>query len=212
MRFYSPPLVPDSEEARDWAREELSKGVYSSAPSFWEWVQEKILGFISEIIARGSGLESAFLPLTVLAVIAGIAVLALAYRGPVRRRRARAPEPGGVWHADDARTASELRAAAQTAASAGDFARAVIEQFRAIVRTLEERELIEATQGMTALEVAREVAAHFPSSRESLEAGAEVFNESLYGRGRANEADYLDLRELESRLREPERTEVPAKR
>ena len=77
-------------------------------------------------------------------------------RGGRRRRRGRLPRgragavsrrpaarTGACWRTTTTRTAAEIRAAADAAAAAGDWTTAVLERFRAIVRGLEERAVLD---------------------------------------------------------------------
>src|SRR5699024_867864 len=107
---------------------------------------------------------------------------------------------------------AQLREAADSAATGGDFTLAVIEQFRATVRALEERGLLETTRGMTAMEVAGTAARVFPQRSEPLHRGARSFNEALYGNQPATHAQYIVLRDLERDLQDaqPARAMEPA--
>jgi len=211
MPAFAPPLVPDSDEAAEWAREELSRSVYSTGPSFWEWLWAKFLELLEKITSLGSGLGPAFVPLIILTLVAAVIILALTLSGPIRRRAA-AGAPGAMWQDDDARSAAQLREAADSAATGGDFTLAVIEQFRATVRALEERGLLETTRGMTAMEVAGTAARVFPQRSEPLHRGARSFNEALYGNQPATHAQYIVLRDLERDLQDaqPARAMEPA--
>ena len=212
MPAFAPPLVPDSDEAAEWAREELSRSVYSTGPSFWEWLWAKFLELLEKITSLGSGLGPAFVPLIILTLVAAVIILALTLSGPIRRRRAAAGAPGAMWQDDDARSAAQLREADDSAATGGDFTLAVIEQFRATVRALEERGLLETTRGMTAMEVAGTAARVFPQRSEPLHRGARSFNEALYGNQPATHAQYIVLRDLERDLQDaqPARAMEPA--
>ena len=53
---------------------------------------------------------------------------------------------------DDKRDASMLTLSANKAAAAGDWVSAVVDRFRAIIRSLDERALLEDYPGMTAQE------------------------------------------------------------
>jgi len=194
----TPPLLPDSEEAREWAREELSRSVYSTAPSLWERLREWLADLLETLAGYGGGLDVAFLPV-VIVLVGAAAILFAALYGNSRRRGALAPA-GAVWAGDDRRSAAELRAAAGAARDAGDYARAAVEMFRAIVRAAEERGEVEASAGMTAVEVARALAAQFPDHHPGLQAAAGVFNEAMYGRGHAEPADVEHLTHLDAAL------------
>lgn len=200
MPALSPPLVPDSEEAREWLQEELSREVYSQSPSFWEWLLSKIEQLIHNITSYGNGLEAVFLPLVILALVAGIIILAFIYGRPARRSRGADPVVGGVWQEDDTRTAEALQQSAAQAAAAGDYTLAVIEQFRATVRGLEEQGAIETTAGMTASEVAQIISVVQPGVRDLARHAAARFNGSLYGALVASETDYTVMLEFDSAL------------
>lgn len=198
----TPPLTPESDEAQRWLEEELLKGVYSEQRSFWAWLWEKISEFLERVFAQADGIQGVFLPLLILAVTGGIITLAFIYGRSVRRPRSRRATPTGMWQAEDHRSADDLRQAARQAASASDYSLAVIEQFRAIVRSVEQRGVIEPTDGMTALEVARDIARGFPDHAPEIQNGATLFNSALYGTGRARASDYESLVHLELHLSE----------
>ena len=84
----------------------------------------------------------------------------------------------------DERDSTELASAADTAAAQGDYATAVIERFRAIIRSLDERGVIEEYPGMTALEsVALTAQALGPTGLVSrLGQAAELFDAVRYGK------------------------------
>lgn len=206
MTPFSPPLVPDSEEAREWLLEELGREVYSEAPSFWEWLLEQINRIIQRITEYGDGFDAVFLPLVVLALVAGVIILAFLYGGPVRRRRRVAPPPeDGIWESGDARTAEILRQSAARAAAAGDYSLAVIEQFRATARTLEEHGSIETTAGMTAGEVGHRIATAVPAAHGAAGPAAGRFNNARYGAIRASAADYEAMLDFDSAATTPRR-------
>lgn len=202
MPALSPPLVPDSEDAREWLLEELSREPYSQSPSFWEWLWSQIERIIQAITSYGNGLEAVFLPLVVVALVAGIIILAFLYGPPARRGRRVETAAGGMWQEGDARTASALQQSASRAAAAGDYSLAVIELFRASVRGLEERGTIETTAGMTATEVAQIISGTLPGARDLADLAATTFNGARYGALAASEADYRVMREFDSALTE----------
>jgi hypothetical protein len=97
-------------------------------------------------------------------------------------------------------TAAEHRDAADTAAADGRWQDAVRERFRAIVRSLEERGLVDDLPGRTAQEVADAAAAALPSVAHALYAGARLFDDISYG-SRAATADHdRRLRELDHQV------------
>src|SRR5690625_4054296 len=184
MPAFSPPLLPDADDARQWASDELSRRVYHDDPSLLEWLWEKFLELLDRIISAGSGLDSAFVPLMILAVIAAVVVLAIMLAGPLQRSTRHAPGAGAVIAEDDARSAADMREAAQRALRAGDYPLAAIEQFRAIVRRLSDRAILDVAAGMTASEVAAFASEPFPDLSGELAQAARVFNRALYGEDR----------------------------
>lgn len=200
MHTLATPLLPDSDEAREWAHEELSRGVYGTEVSWWELLWEAIRGLLARIADATSGLGPVFLPLIILSLVVAAIILAVVLGGSHRQNRRRTPAGVGLWEEDDHRTAAQLRDAARVAASAGDFRLAVVEQFRALVRELEERSLLDATAGMTAWEVARLATGIFPRETDELLRAAELFNSVLYGESVAAGPDFHRLLDLDSRL------------
>jgi hypothetical protein len=89
-------------------------------------------------------------------------------------------------------TAAEHRLAAEAAAAAGEWATAVRERFRGLVRALEERTLLEPRPGRTADEAAAEAAGALPQAADRLRAAARQFDDVVYG-GRTAGRDSYDV-------------------
>lgn len=181
----SPPIDIGREEAARAAREELSKREYHTddpglVSRFLQWVLDWLRGLLADASERSPG------GLVGLAIIVGVLVLGLlVIRWRIGRlARARARRDGAVF-AGRRRTAAEHRAAADAAAAAGDYDAAVRERFRALIRDLEERTVLDERPGRTADEVAREVAALAPDAAEPIELAARLFDEVCYGGRRA---------------------------
>lgn len=102
---------------------------------------------------------------------------------------------------DDAlRSAADHRTAADAHAAAGRWTEAVQERMRAVVRSLEERTLLDPRPGRTADEASAEAAASLPDHAEALRAAARAFDDVTYG-GRPADADmYARLRTLDLTL------------
>ena len=118
-----------------------------------------------------------------------VVVLVLRWRLGRVANAARVATPlfGGVT-----RSADEHRRAADAAAAAGRFDEAVHERMRALVRGLEERDLIDERPGRTAREAAREAARAVPGAAGAVDAAAARFDEIAYG-GRAADSAAADL-------------------
>lgn len=191
------PVQPDAEEARRWAAEELARSVYDTEPGLleraWEWFVrqlERLLGF-----------EAAAPPnLVPVLVVVGAAVLlavALYLAGPVRRRRGAAAARGSHTVFDDLDASStELTRRADAAARRGDWDTAVLMRFRAIVRSLDERTILDDRPGLTAHEASSGAAARLPSCAPGLLRAGRLFDAVCYGSVRARAEQDARLREL----------------
>ncbi|WP_421734358.1 DUF4129 domain-containing protein [Cellulomonas sp.] len=193
------PVDPDAATGRRWATEELLDPVYHQQRSLlsrlWDWLSEQLAGLRT---------PAALDPVAVLAVVGiVVAVVAIAFlvAGPVRVSR-RGPAGRPVLDHDDARTAEEIRAAADAAASRGDWALAVLERFRAVVRGLEERTVLEERVARTAHEAALAAAARLPTLGDDLVAAGRTFDDVAYGDEPATADDERRLRELDGRVRD----------
>lgn len=106
----------------------------------------------------------------------------------------------GALFADGPRSAADHRSAADAHAAAGRWTEAVQERMRAVVRSLEERTLLDPRPGRTADEAAAEAALSLPDHAADLRAAARTFDDVTYG-GRTADADtYARLRALDLTL------------
>ncbi|MFE2556787.1 DUF4129 domain-containing protein [Streptomyces sp. NPDC059352] len=186
--------------AREAAERELSKPMYhENDPNllqrgldrFWEWVDD-LFGAASGA-TPGGVLGLVAIVLVVLALVA-----ALWWRLGTPRR---APGTAGdSLFADGPRTAAEHRSAADRHAAAGRWNQAVQERMRAIVRSLEERVLLDPRPGRTADEAAAEAGRSLPSHADALRLAARVFDDVTYGGRTADEPAYRRIEELDTAL------------
>jgi Flp pilus assembly protein TadB len=137
---------------------------------------------------------------------AGIAVLVT---GPIRRSRS--TSKGSDIFADTTLSAAEHRRAADVAADRGEWREAVLERFRAIVRSLEERVILDERPGRTAHEAAADSAAALPGLAVELRRASTVFDDVCYGSGRATRETDAALRSLDQEIRtaKPVRATAP---
>lgn len=200
------PVDPDRPTARRWLVEELARPEYSQQPSLLQRLWEWFLGLFDGLPA----LDAPPLPMLVglLVVLALLVGVALWVAGPVRLARRRARSAAVVAHDDD-RTAAQMRAAADAAAERGDWGLAVAERYRAVVRGLEERVVIDPRPGRTAQEAASAAAARLPDLAAPLRHGASLFDDVVYGELPAGPQDDAALRDLDARTRAA-RAAVPA--
>jgi hypothetical protein len=98
-------------------------------------------------------------------------------------------------------SASELRRQAEHSAEAGEFAAAIIAQFRAIAADIEERGILPVRPGRTANELAVQAGRAVPDLASELTAVALLFDDVLYGGRDGTAAGYERARGLDARLR-----------
>lgn len=198
------------DEARQAAERELSKGVYAEQqPGPVERVVEAVLEWVGRLLDRAaSATPGGAGGLLVLAlVVVGLAVLVAWRTGPVRRnaRSGSAPvELSGPLDADQHRRRADGHAAA------GQFAEAVRERMRAIVRELETRGVLEPRPGRTADEVAREAGAVVPAVAPDLRTAAGVFDEVWYGGRPATAQADAAMRQADQRVQRAQLAVVAA--
>ncbi|MGW5346495.1 DUF4129 domain-containing protein [Streptomyces sp. HUAS TT3] len=195
----TPPVTTPREPAREAAERELSKQLYHqddpgllrrALDRFWEW-----LGGLFD--QAGSATPGGTLGLVAIAVLAALVLAALWWRLGAPRRTA---AQGTALFDDGPATADDHRTAADAHAAAGRWNDAVRERMRAVVRSLEERTLLDPRPGRTADEAAAEAARTLPGHAADLRAAARTFDDVTYG-GRTADADtYARLRALDLTL------------
>jgi len=194
------PVDIDRDPARLRAAEELANPAYQNAKPSWlseafSWVLEKLLSFLDTVDSAVPGGIFAVLLLVVVLIV--LVVVIRVRSGPL----ATAAKSGKAVFAGQRKASGEHRKAAEEAASRGDFDDAVREIFRAVVRSLEERALLDEKSGRTADEAALEAGRLLPDVADPLRAGARLFDDVHYGGIPATEAGYRSLSELDERCR-----------
>lgn len=193
------PIDIGRDAAAAAARSELSKLVYAQQrPSVEQrvirWLVDRVTGAIGAVagVAFGSLLGMAVL-LGLLAVVVAVVVRRT---GPMRGSATQET----AMFVGRPRSAAEYRAAADAAAAVADWDEAVRQRFRAVVRALEERDVLDPRPGRTAGEAASEASLALPSCAQGLAAAAHSFDDVAYGgRAQDEQADEA-LRNLDSRL------------
>lgn len=195
------PLVPDGDEARRWAEQELSDPVYREAePTAFDRLARAVVDFLGDLFSSDLGMLSGpWLAVMVAAVILAVAVIAIAIWG-VPRLSARSRGRAGLFDEDDALTAAELRLAAESAAARDDWDSAIVLRTRAIARGLAERTVVEVEPGATVHRFAGAATAAFPGEREGLDAVADDFDDVRYLRRPGTAEAYDRVRGLDERL------------
>ncbi|MCK0118701.1 DUF4129 domain-containing protein [Isoptericola sp. S6320L] len=191
------PVVPDRETAHGWLVEELARPEYAQDPS----VLMRLLTWLARIFDEIGTVDVSPWRLAVIVAVVLVVVVAIALyvAGPARLRR-HAATSSAVVHDDDTRTAAQMRAAADAAAAREDWPLAVIERFRAVVRGLEERVVLDERPGRTAREAAQTAGSRLPGLSTELHDAAGRFDGVCYGHLPAGPADDAALRALDDQV------------
>jgi Domain of unknown function (DUF4129) len=192
LRLADVPVVIDRDDARQAAEAELARSEYQAAqPDLVEralrWLGQGLADLFESAaqIAPGGALG-------VLVLLAVAVLIVVVIRLRVGKFAREVSRPGEVFE-DHSRAARDYRQAAEQAFAAADMATAVRERFRAIVRGMEERGVLEQLSGRTADEAARDAGLRLPSAREELIAAAQLFDGVHYGGQPAAAEDYRRL-------------------
>jgi hypothetical protein len=194
-----PPVSPDAQTARQWAVHELAKPEYHRGDSLLTRLLRWITEQVNSVREINSGL-SLTSTLIMVGIIVAVVAAAFVVAGPVRRTRA-LRDHRAVLDDDDTRTARQIRDAAQAAADSGQWALATAEWFRAAVRGMEERTIIDTRPGRTADEAAVAGARHLREVADGLVHAARLFDAVVYGSHPATADDAAQMRATEQAVR-----------
>lgn len=185
------PIEIGSDEARRRAEEELAKAKYQDMP---DWLADLLqrLQDLLEGLARGpagpSGLGGSNWVLLIVVVVILAALVVIVWKVGLPRWRPKTVD--AEVETDPDVEPADYRAAAERAAAAQDWTEAIRHRFRALVRELEHRTILEPRPGRTALEAAGRAAAMMPSVEPDLHRAALGFNDVMYGQIRADRDRY----------------------
>ncbi|MET8999569.1 DUF4129 domain-containing protein [Amycolatopsis sp. Hca4] len=200
FRLTDVPVDIDRDAARRAAEQELSDPKYRDArPSFLQevgrWLGEQLDKLLNSLSSGVPG--GIFGVVLILALLIVLVVVIRLRTGKV----ARAARAGRVVFGGQRRSAADYRRSAGEAAAAGRFDDAVRDRFRAVVRSLEERALLDIRSGRTADEAAAEAGVLLPDVAGRLREGARLFDDVHYGGREGTEAAYRTLTELDEHCR-----------
>ncbi|MET2012096.1 DUF4129 domain-containing protein [Microbacterium chocolatum] len=198
-----PPLLPDGDEAREWAERELADPAYRIAePTPLDRAARAVVDFFTDLFS--TPLDGGLGP-TVALIAAVVAVLLIGAAFAVwgmPRRRPRAPAaPTILFGEREDRSADDLRRAAEERARAEDFDAAMILRFRALARACLERGVVDLPPGATVHAFARAAAASFPASRDGLDRAADDFDDVRYLRKPGSAAAYRRVSDVDDEVR-----------
>ena len=203
IRPFDDLFVPDGDEARRWAEDELANPRYADAkPTWFDLVARDIGRFIADLFSSDNGANvGPWALIVVTAIIVAALITALIIWGRPRSSRAVRRARIDLLGESDDRSAAQLRADAERSAREGDWDTATILRYRAIARGLLERDLIDPAPGATAQSIAREASAVFADEAAAMRAAAVSFDDVRYLRHPATEESYRGLAATDERLR-----------
>ena len=187
-----PPVLPGAEEARRWAAEELSQPEYrDAAPPWVETLWEDFLDWLSSL--DGSPDPASTVPSPVIGlVIAVIIIAAVIIAKPRLNHRERQVKE--VFGTESVLAAADYRRRAESSAAAGRWADAVVDRFRALVRSAEDRTILDPQPGRTADEVALSVVDAVLGKQLERRSALHVLCDGLDAGGPCDLADHADHR------------------
>ena len=188
---------PDPGQARSWVERELSR------PEYQRGLLERFVSWFGDLwdgLTRTAGDASPFSAGVAVALLVVVVALLATAAGRVRRERAPAHAHGGVLTAGEV-SPDDHRAAAERALSAGRCAEALVEAFRALAARSLRRGLVEPRPGLTAHELATDLAPAFPGHADALRRAAALFDLVFYGEQDARPDDVSAVLDLDDALR-----------
>jgi hypothetical protein len=192
------PIEVDPDEARDAAVRELSDPAYQvGQPSWFDRAMRWILDRLGELTTPSFGPGGLFGLLVIVLLIVAIVVVIRLRSGKIARTRRHGAQVFGAG----VRTADDHRRAAEQAAAAGAFGDAIRERFRAIVRELEQRGVLDVVDGRTVDEIATQAGRVLPEVAPELRAVARIFDDVVYGDRPATVDGYRRVGALDDRVR-----------
>jgi hypothetical protein len=200
------PVRIGRDDAQRRAAEELAKAKYGGTP---QWLLEladradSVVQRLVELFVRifgdrvggGAGINWGFVVVVLLLLAAVVLVV---WR--VGLPRWRSGRRDAAVELDPTRAAGDYRATAEQAVATGDWAGAVRDRFRAVVRELEVQTILDVRPARTAWEAAYRASRVLPECTEALRAGAETFNAVVYGDRPATPATYAQLVALDDQV------------
>jgi hypothetical protein len=188
------------QDAADAAREELARRPYQEAqPPLLSRVLGRVFRELGELLDRAAAAApGGWLGLLLLLALLVLVVAVVLARVRPRREGRRS----GLFDTGIPLTAADHRSRAEDAAARGQFAEAVRERLRAVVRELEARGVLDPRPGRTADEVAREAGAAVPEVAGELRRAAQLFDEVWYGGRPATADSYRTLVDVDRHLLE----------
>ncbi|WP_163508855.1 DUF4129 domain-containing protein [Fodinicola acaciae] len=188
-----PPVGGD--DARRSAAEELAKQPYQQHQDsvLERWASDTLDWIDRHLNALSGGDAGANWGFVVVVIAALLLIGLLVWRFGLPSRSVTSAEP--KLRLGTGTTTSHNDLADQYAAD-GRYAEAVRERLRAIVRSLEERDLLDPRPGRTVTEIVAAVRRSLPDATAQLTKGAQLFSDIWYGTKVASRRDDTTMRQV----------------
>ena len=193
------PITLSRDEARRQLEQELAKAEYLD-PGGWltNWWRRALDAVLSLPDELGDYPASQLGTIIVAAIVVAVLVVVVIVAGPLRRDR-RVHE-NSMFDGEE-HTAAELRDEAGRLGDVGEWTQATIQRFRALIRDLGERAVIDESPGMTAHEAVARTNVRLPDFAAALGEAADVFDGLAYGRRAAVRVQYEQMAALDESVR-----------
>ncbi|KAA0097599.1 DUF4129 domain-containing protein [Mycolicibacterium sp. P1-18] len=187
----------DRDAAHDAAQRELSKPIYPRG-SLTDQLGRLLDELLFKIMSGGAAVPGGWLTITVLLILVAVAVVVAVRvaRRTMRTNRGRS----GTLFASGEMSSAEHRAAAEAAASQGNWSTAIRQRLRAVARHLEETGVLMPVPGRTATELARDAGQAVTDQADELHRAATAFNDVTYGELPGTEPAYRMIADLDDHL------------
>lgn len=200
------PVRIGRDEAQRRAADELAKAKYGGTPEWLIELGERADGLVQRLVdlflrflggpqSSGAGVSWGFL---VAVLVLLVAIGLVLWRVGLPRWRGRRQD--AAVELDPARAAADYRTTSAEAAAAGNWAAAIRDRFRAVVRELEVQTILDVRPARTAWEAAYRASQALPGCAEALRGGAESFNAVVYGDRPATESAYGAMVRLDAQV------------
>lgn len=195
------PIDISSDDARAAASRELTDPAYPAAqPPLLErvvtWIVNRLTEWLDAVSSVVPGGPGGLLVLALAAVVVAIIVRLRVGKVAMDRRGG-----GRAVFSGRPQSSAEHRQAADQAFARGDLVKAVRERFRAIVRDLEQRGVLDERSGRTVDETAAEAGRQLPGRATELRHAAQIFDDIVYGGRAATAEDYQRLATIDAAVR-----------
>ena len=184
------PIEIGRDEARRRAEEELAKAKYQGMPDWLADILQRLQDLVDGLLnpeVNPGGAGSGWVFAAILFVIL-IALVLVVWKVGLPRWRPTVAD--AEVETDQEVEPDQYRTAAERAAAQQDWTGAIRERFRALVRELEQRTILDPRPGRTALEAAGRAARVLPDVEPELHTAALGFNDVMYGQIIADRARY----------------------